>query len=340
MERYYNILREAWALRNSSLKVSEGELVTYFEGDPGAGKTAVINCFAKEIDAEIITMNLNVTDPSDLTGIPYQKDGVMQYSMPFFMNMKRGILFLDELNRVNSPEIKAGLLSLMVDRKLNGHALSPEVLLVAAGNFVDDRNETVEFDGAFKDRIIRYEFRVDWEEWLEYIELVHPSSDLLNFYRFAGSKQLGKFSYRRLEYVLNHYEINRNANYIGAGLSMAIASGFQQFIDNKLYSFKDMLDGKPLPKRIEPAVERAILEDFLITASNPDSLAFPSNRVKVWAGFLDNARAETLQDFCNKVVKMYIETPQIAECVTAYGKEHKLLRPIKEEMFSSNYIKK
>lgn len=337
VNKYISILEKCWKQVTTRGPQSSGVLIPYFEGEAGVGKTSIVKMFSRENDLELYTMNLAVADPTDLTGIPYQMAGIMYYSKPQFLNMERGVLFFDELNRVTSPEMKAGLLSLFVDRKINGHALSPDVMLVAAGNTNSDNYETVDFDAAFTDRIVKYTFEISWNEWLDYMNLVHEESPLLSYYSFAGKKALSAYSYRRLEFVLNHYEVNNDVDFIASALSPMIAKGFLEFVDNKAYSFDDILMGRPKPKEIEPPTEKRILVDFLAAALEPDRPPFPATSVGVWYEFLSNCRAENIQFISKEILTACIHDPDRFGVFKDYCREHKLLRPIKEEIEAAKY---
>jgi MoxR-like ATPase len=136
--KYYNLLDSHYKtnLVTNDLKI------LFFLGKHGIGKTQLVKDYCNRNGLPLKIMNGACMDSTDLTGRAYVEDGETVYAKPDFLNMEEGILFFDEVNRITNSDTKAGLHSLFQDRSVNGHMLSPKVLMVTAGNPIEDKYET------------------------------------------------------------------------------------------------------------------------------------------------------------------------------------------------------
>lgn len=169
--------------------VNKTILIPYLVGPHGIGKTSFIKDWVKERNRSLFILNLSAVEPADLTGIPVVTEEKTVWSRPSFFDYD--VLFLDEINRVIDPSVKAALLSLFVDRSINGHKYKG--VIVAAGNSGDDY-EVSEFDPAFKDRLIQIDFKpnlnfIKNKQFKTFIK----SNDLLNRYSLRRLSEAEKF---------------------------------------------------------------------------------------------------------------------------------------------------
>jgi len=135
-------------------------------GAPGIGKSAAVAQAAERIarrlnkkfikyddekydeimqrpDEYFVFVDLRLTEvePSDLMGIPREKNGTMFYIPPSWakvLSKARGILFLDELTQVQRDDIFAVAHKILLDKMAGFTRFHPDVMVVAAGNTPED----------------------------------------------------------------------------------------------------------------------------------------------------------------------------------------------------------
>lgn len=111
-------------------------------GQPGVGKTAVLNEIARQYSMHMETVILSQREPGDLLGIPYIYEGEMRVSVPDFARRifekesegQSSILFLDEYSTA-PPSMQAASLRLTAERVVGtGIKLPASTVIVAAAN--------------------------------------------------------------------------------------------------------------------------------------------------------------------------------------------------------------
>lgn len=109
-------------------------------GDPGLGKTSIIQQIAEEKNWILETLIASIREPSDFSGIPYVNNGVLNISIPewalSFKEGKEGILFFDEITTC-PYQIQASLLRIILDGVVGSHVLPKTVHMIAAGNMTN-----------------------------------------------------------------------------------------------------------------------------------------------------------------------------------------------------------
>lgn len=273
-------------------------LIPFFEGHAGLGKTQLIKDFCKNNNLELFILNLSAMDSIDLTGLPTidKENNTTKHLKPDFFNMKKGILFLDELNRINNEDIKAALLSLFQDRKINGHELSSEVAIITAGNPCNDDDYTTnQLDKAFSDRISVIPFTPKNDDFLTYLNNKHEKSSFLDFINISINELREKYSFRRIEKTLNYMELSNDIESLNFLLSPSIYSLFIEYISKNIYSFADLKKGKIDLKTIDSSLEKKLIFDFCNALK--DSKTFNKTESKNINDFLVNARAENKISF-------------------------------------------
>lgn len=170
-------------------------------GSPGVGKSDTIKQVASALNLQVIDFRLSTADPTDLTGLPYIKDGRSVFlpneAFPLETDEvpegKDGwLLFLDEIS--NAPmAVQAAAYKLILDREVGLHNLHPKVKIVSAGNTMKDAAAvTGEMSTALKSRMAHINIETSLEVWLDWAMKagVHHSitsylkCNVLDFYRF------------------------------------------------------------------------------------------------------------------------------------------------------------
>ena len=72
-------------------------------GPPGIGKSDLVREVAARHGVPVIDLRLSQLEPSDLRGIPFRVDGLVEWAVPALLpdavrHGPAGILFLDEIN--------------------------------------------------------------------------------------------------------------------------------------------------------------------------------------------------------------------------------------------------
>lgn len=152
---YYNL-----ELRNTCIPL--------FVGNPGLGKTKLIEKFAKEKGVNIVEVIASQLMPHEISGIaiPDQSTKLMSYfDFDRFINLKEGdILFFDELLNAN-PIVLNACLTLLENRKMISGKPLKDIMILAAGNNQGSSILTPQI----KERFIWYDVKFDPISWSKYM---------------------------------------------------------------------------------------------------------------------------------------------------------------------------
>ena len=143
-------------------------IVPLFIGDPGLGKTVMIEQFAKENGANLVELITSQMSPFEISGIAMpDKDTkkMTYYNFDKLEDLKDGdILFFDELLNGNPVVLNACLTILESRRFISGKPL-PDVMIVAAAN----PQGMVPLTPQIKERFVWYNVKFDRKMWLDYM---------------------------------------------------------------------------------------------------------------------------------------------------------------------------
>jgi len=151
---------------------TRGELTASWmlHGKPGIGKTQVAEALAAFVGGKLYDVRLTTIDPSDLRGLPYydHDEKLTKWYRP--EDLPRGtspaILFLDELSA--APEhIQPTVYGLLQERRVGQHIIPDNVMIVAAGNRVEDGAVAYEMGTAIADRLIHLNVEPDLDDWID-----------------------------------------------------------------------------------------------------------------------------------------------------------------------------
>ncbi|MEM6588401.1 MAG: MoxR family ATPase [Pseudomonadota bacterium] len=152
---------------------SEGRLTASWmlHGRPGVGKTQVVTDLATRIGATLFDIRLTTIEPQDLRGLPYYDHDAkttVWYRPEDLPDdpAKPSILFLDELTAA-SPNLQPTVYGLLQERRVGRHVLPASVMIIAAGNTVDDGAIAYEMGTALSDRLIHLQVNAEAKDWLE-----------------------------------------------------------------------------------------------------------------------------------------------------------------------------
>ncbi len=151
---------------------TRGELVSSWmmHGKPGIGKTQIAEALAEFVGGKLYDVRLTTIDPSDLRGLPYydHDEKLTKWYRPEDLprDASPAVLFLDELSA--APEhIQPTVYGLLQERRVGQHVIPDNVMIVAAGNRVEDGAVAYEMGTAISDRLIHLNVEPDLDDWID-----------------------------------------------------------------------------------------------------------------------------------------------------------------------------
>ncbi|MCH2163406.1 MAG: MoxR family ATPase [Marinovum sp.] len=166
--RALEVLHAGWAAQDSGGLISSWML----HGRPGIGKSQIVATLAEDIGARLFDLRLTTIEPQDLRGLPYYDHETRKtvWYRPEDLPDDTGspsILFLDELTAA-APHLQPTVYGLLQERRVGQHVLPKSVMIIAAGNTVDDGAVAYEMGTALSDRLIHLQVVADAKDWLEH----------------------------------------------------------------------------------------------------------------------------------------------------------------------------
>lgn len=145
-----------------------------FWGDPGIGKSIVVQNVCKAGKMLCIVIIAGIREPSDFLGLPIPDgEGSMSYAAPSWAkavaNADRAVVFIDEIGSV-APAVQAALMRVVNEGVVGDLQLPPSVRFVLAGNPVGSATAGFELAPPMANRMGHKEMgRPDadaWQDWL------------------------------------------------------------------------------------------------------------------------------------------------------------------------------
>lgn len=122
-----------------------------------------------------VDFRLTETEPSDLIGIPRPENGHVVYKplkWAVVLSKASGILFLDELNMVQRPDIEAITFKILNDRMVGFIKLSDKVMVVSAGNRPEQNPLARPLACPVMGRLLKIDVRTpsidEWIKWMNW----------------------------------------------------------------------------------------------------------------------------------------------------------------------------
>ena len=163
MKNLKNIIEKVY--NTPSLRQS---IVPLFIGNPGLGKTVLIEEFAKKKKVKLVELITSQMSPFEISGIamPDKDSKKMTYfNFDKLENLKKGdILFFDELLNGNPVVLNACLTILEQRRFISGKPL-PDIMIVAAAN----PQGMTPLTPQIKERFVWYDTKFDAAMWQDYM---------------------------------------------------------------------------------------------------------------------------------------------------------------------------
>ena len=163
-------------------------------GAPGIGKTAIVDQVAKELGLGLVSYSMTHHTRQSALGLPSivhkvydgEEFDVSEYTMSEIIasiyeyaettGLKRGILFLDEINCV-SETLYPSMLQFLQFKTFGRHKVPAGWVVVCAGNPPEYNKSVHEFDVVTLDRLRKIAIEPDLDAWLDYADStgVHPA---------------------------------------------------------------------------------------------------------------------------------------------------------------------
>jgi SpoVK/Ycf46/Vps4 family AAA+-type ATPase len=166
-------LKAAW---DAGLRVS-----FMLHGAPGVGKTQIVEQLARHVGGKLYDVRLTTIDPSDLRGLPYYDHETRRTVFFRPEDLPEGeapaVLFLDELSAA-SPTLQPTVYGLLQERRVGRHVIPDNVMILGAGNRVEDGAVTYEMGMAIADRLIHLNLTARADDWLSNFAVpngLHPA---------------------------------------------------------------------------------------------------------------------------------------------------------------------
>lgn len=163
MKQMKEILEKVYI--NESLRK---RIVPLFIGNPGVGKTAIIEEFAKEKNVKLVELITSQMSPFEISGIcipSHETQKMMYYNFDRLDDLKDGdILFFDELLNGNPTVLNACLTILEQRTMISGKKL-PNIMIVAAAN----PQGMTPLTPQIKERFVWYDVKFDSNSWQKFI---------------------------------------------------------------------------------------------------------------------------------------------------------------------------
>jgi hypothetical protein len=159
-------------IKKSLPVLMDNNIVPFFWGQQGVGKTQVIKQIADAIGFGFVHLHLATQEVGDIVGLLVNNnDGTVSHARPsWFPTSGKGILFLDELNRAH-PDVLQACFSLITGGTIHTHRLPEGWKVVAAGNYQSSLfNVTDTSDAAWMSRFCHIDFTPTKEEFILFAE--------------------------------------------------------------------------------------------------------------------------------------------------------------------------
>jgi AAA domain (dynein-related subfamily) len=157
-------------------------------GPPGVGKSQMVAQVAAKHATAVIDIRLSQMEPSDLRGIPFRLDNIVEWAVPALLpDAKRhgatGILFLDEITSA-APTVSAAAYQLILDRRLGEYRVPDGWAIFAAGNRQGDRGVTYSMPAPLANRFSHFTVEAHLDDWVAWAYSNKLDERLIAFLRF------------------------------------------------------------------------------------------------------------------------------------------------------------
>ena len=266
-------------------------------GETGIGKTSLAARVADVHDWELVTVDGNLLKEGEIGGLPtvetvthkdshgntrdvkttvYAVHHTLEHVAQAVDKGRQVLLFIDEINRAEHA-VQQELMNLILNREINGFALSDQVRIIAAMNPEDSFDyQTIDMDPAQQNRFVWLYMNADYMQWIDWaigagieekvIEFISSYPEYLN-QRHEDDIDATPRSFERVSglYTIyknqegNAYSRDVFMNVIRGNVGKLIAEAFVNFIESDqepLITFDDVLAAVQKPGAIMSMAEQ------------------------------------------------------------------------------------
>jgi len=243
----------------------------YFEGPPGVGKSALDGMLADHFEipeGNRIIIRGSIRMPTDLLGIPYERDGLMHWAHPqelaqMMDTSQLWMLRLEELP--DSPQMmQNAMCGILYDREVGGVKFGPNVITTANGNRTEDRSGAGRIISKLSNRVAVIPYEVSLDDWIEWAISQALNMTTISFINWKGVSALFDFDpERKVNATPRQWEL---VSYIDESLPknlfMGLVSGLiPEGLAVEYCAYKDMMGRLPSFQEIERNPREAQLPD-------------------------------------------------------------------------------
>lgn len=167
--------------------------IPYLEGPPGGGKSESVKQFVDSLRVKLGNpkdffdeeFRGSSSEPTDITGLPFPKDGRTIFLRPDFYpedpNLQ-GVWFWDEFPQ-SSPAMMCALTPIL-DRTGPGKNFPKGIMIILAGNRVADGASVNRIPSHIRNRILHFEIAFSVDDWSTYNLSIGTRPEIVAFGRF------------------------------------------------------------------------------------------------------------------------------------------------------------
>jgi hypothetical protein len=181
-----NVGKKGFSHKSKKLEVSETVIPN--------GPTVRTICGDKK-DFHCIIISAPLLEPTDVKGVPaidVERETARKIALwikPYFLPEKgAGLIFVDDITGA-SHTVTASLLMLFQHRQVLNYTLPPDVMILAAGNRVEDQAYCTQLSSAMRSRMTQVDFSPDFEDWRQWAMDNDIESSIIAFLKFKGKDQ-------------------------------------------------------------------------------------------------------------------------------------------------------
>ena len=241
-------------------------IVPLFIGDPGLGKTVIIQEFAKEKGVKLVELITSQMSPFEISGIamPDKETKKMTYfNFDKLEDLKDGdILFFDELLNGNPIVLNACLTILEQRRYISGKNL-PNIMIVASANPQGMSPITPQI----KERFVWYDVKFNEELWSDYMYNKYYISKTM-------AKRLSELI-RKEKFVSNNFFSPRS---VDKAVNMILHDVETPYTDTILPILSEIVNN-PFKEKVILSDNKELLPNEVITWLN---LVRIKLKIKIW----------------------------------------------------------
>jgi hypothetical protein len=272
-------------VKSVDLVLAAGE-VPLLVGETGIGKTTLATTMAQKNGWSLVVIDGNLLKEGEIGGLPtidtYKKTAAKNISVEekttvyaihhklrqIDAELEQGhtvLLFIDEINRCEHA-VQQELMNLILNREINGYALSDDVKIIAAMNPANNYDyQAVDMDAAQENRFVWLFMEPDYLQWLDWAAEAGIEEKVMEFistfpeYLCQNNEEdisATPRSYERVSKLYAIYKENKAAtprsvfyNVIRGNVGKVIAEEFVNFVETErrpLIAYDDVFTTGPL----------------------------------------------------------------------------------------------